>query len=141
MKTLLRNVLAVVVGLFMGGLVNMGLVMLGSHLVPPPPGVNVGDPHSIAAHISEFDHRHFLFPFLAHALGTLVGAGVAFLIGSRHRWIPVWVIGLMFLAGGIAAATMIPAPTWFILLDLLVAYLPMAWLGATLAQRASGSRG
>jgi hypothetical protein len=140
MKTLLRNMLAIVVGLFVGGAVNMGLVMLGPHLVPPPPGVDVTDAQSIAAHIGEFSPRHFLFPFLAHALGTLVGAAVAFLIGFRYRWIPVWIIGLMFLAGGIMAATMIPAPIWFILLDLLVAYLPMAWLGARLAQRISGHR-
>lgn len=30
---------------------------------------------------------------------------------------------------------MIPAPTWFIALDLVVAYIPMAWLGLTLANR------
>jgi hypothetical protein len=30
---------------------------------------------------------------------------------------------------------MIPAPTWFIALDLLAAYLPMAWLGLLLADR------
>ena len=28
-----------------------------------------------------------------------------------------------------AASFMIPAPTWFIALDLLAAYIPMAWLG------------
>lgn len=39
-----------------------------------------------------------------------------------------WVIGGGFLAGGVAAAFMIPAPAWFIALDLLLAYLPMAWL-------------
>lgn len=138
MKTLLRNVLAVVLGLVVGGVVNMGLVMAGAHLVPPPADVNINDARSIAAHIGEFGPKHFLFPFLAHALGTLVGAAVAFLIGFRHRWIAAWVVGLMFLAGGIGAATMIPAPIWFILLDLVVAYLPMAWLGGTLVQRVSG---
>ncbi len=138
MKILLRNVLAVVIGLVIGSLVNMGVLMGGAHLVPPPTGVNVGDPQSIAAHIGEFGPMHFLVPFLAHALGTLAGAAVAFLIGFRHRWIAAWVVGLVFLAGGIVAATMIPAPIWFILLDLLVAYLPMAWLGTTLVQRVSG---
>jgi hypothetical protein len=29
----------------------------------------------------------------------------------------------------VAASFLIPAPVWFIVLDLLAAYLPMAWLG------------
>jgi len=49
-----------------------------------------------------------------------------------------WVVGALGLAGGIAAARMIPAPTWFVVLDLVVAYLPMAWLGGLLA--AGGGR-
>lgn len=47
--------------------------------------------------------------------------------------------GVLYLCGGIAASLMIPAPAWFIALDLLLAYLPMAWLavwlGTRLAQR------
>jgi hypothetical protein len=30
---------------------------------------------------------------------------------------------------------MIPAPSWFIALDLLAAYLPMAWLGVRIGAR------
>lgn len=30
---------------------------------------------------------------------------------------------------------MIPAPKWFIALDLVAAYLPMAWLGLSIANR------
>jgi hypothetical protein len=30
---------------------------------------------------------------------------------------------------------MIPAPTWFIALDLLAAYIPMAWLGIQIGTR------
>jgi hypothetical protein len=35
----------------------------------------------------------------------------------------------------VAASFMIPAPAWFIALDLLVAYLPMAWLATQLGAR------
>jgi len=45
------------------------------------------------------------------------------------------VVGALFLAGGIAASFMIPAPTWFIVLDLVGAYIPMAWLGARIGSR------
>jgi len=37
--------------------------------------------------------------------------------------------------GGIGAVAMIPAPLWFSVLDLLLAYLPAAWLGHWLVAR------
>lgn len=78
---------------------------------------------------------HFVPPFLAHALGTLVGALLAFLIAASHPKVFAYVIGAAFLAGGIAVSFMIPAPAWFIATDILVAYIPMAWLGIQLGQR------
>ena len=45
-----------------------------------------------------------------------------------------------FLAGGIAAARMIPAPAWFVVLDLAAAYVPMAFLGALLGRRLAGPK-
>lgn len=43
------------------------------------------------------------------------------------------VVGGLHFVGGVAAAFMIPVPTWFVVLDLTVAYLPMAWLGGRIA--------
>jgi hypothetical protein len=130
MNPFLRSVLAIVLGLAVGGSVNMGLVILSPHVIPPPAGVDVRDATSLRASIHLFEPKHFLFPFLAHALGTLCGAAVAYTVAVRRRLFMSLVIGAVFLAGGIAAARMIPAPTWFIAVDLLFAYLPMAWLGA-----------
>lgn len=79
--------------------------------------------------------QHFVFPFLAHAGGTLFGALVAYLVAATRRFALSHVIGALFLAGGIAAARMIPAPMWFIVLDLLVAYIPMAWLATRIGRR------
>jgi hypothetical protein len=135
MPSLLRNILAVVVGLVIGGFVNMALVTLSPSLIPPPAGVDVNDPASLAKGIQLFEPRHFIMPFLAHALGTLVGALVAYLIAATYRLQMAYVIGAIFLCGGVAASFMIPAPAWFIALDLLAAYLPMAWLGVQLGRR------
>jgi hypothetical protein len=135
MKNILRFFLAVLVGLLVGGVVNMALVITGPHVFPPPPGVDVADPKSLAAGIHLLEPKHFLFPFLAHALGTLVGALVGHLIASTQRGVVAAVIGVMFLIGGISAVYMIPAPAWFGALDLIVAYLPMAWLGARIGSR------
>ena len=127
--TILRNILAVVIGLVIGGLVNMSLVVIGPHVIPTPAGVNMTNTQSLTASIHLLKPQHFVFPFLAHALGTLVGALVAFLIAASYRSVLSYVIGALTLVGGIAASILIPAPIWFKVLDLAVAYIPMAWLG------------
>lgn len=135
MKIILRNSLAVLVGLILGSLANMAFVVAGPHVFPPPPGVNMSDAESLAAGVHLLAPKHFLFPFLAHAAGAVVGALVAHVAAATHRTALAFVIGALFLVGGMLTATMIPAPSWFIALDLVVAYLPMAWLGILLARR------
>jgi hypothetical protein len=141
MPTLLRNVIAVVAGVVIGGVVNSALVMLSPSIVAPPAGVDVNDAESLRRSIHLFEPRHFVMPFLAHALGTLAGALVAYLIAATHKLPVALVIGAVFLLGGIAASFMIPAPAWFIAADLLLAYLPMAWLAARIGARFPGATG
>jgi hypothetical protein len=135
MPNLLRNALAVVAGIVVGGAVNMALVTLGPSLIPPPAGVDVGSVEGLSRGMHLLEPRHFVVPFLAHAVGTLVGALVAYAIAASHKAHLAYVIGVVFLCGGVAASVMIPAPAWFIALDLLAAYLPMAWLGIRIGVR------
>ncbi len=137
MVKLLRNLLALLAGLVIGGLVNMAIITFGPLLIPPPAGVDLSTTEGLAQSIHLFEPRHFLMPFLAHALGTLVGAVVAYLMAASHKAGFAWAIGVLFLAGGVAACFMIPAPAWFMAADLLLAYLPMAWLGIRLGARVS----
>ena len=108
------------------GAVNSALITLGPSLIPPPAGVDVTDAASLSAGIHRFEPRHFVMPFLAHAVR------IAFAVGA------------VFLCGGVAARFMIPAPAWFVALDLLAAYVPMAWLGvrigASLRRAPGGAR-
>lgn len=138
MQHWVRNVAAVVAGLVVGSAVNMAIVAVGPAIAPPPAGVDPTTAEGLAAGIHLFQPRHFVAPFLAHALGTFAGAFVAFLVAGSRRAAFAWTLGVLFLAGGIAAATMIPAPAWFIAVDLLLAYLPMAWLAILVARRITG---
>lgn len=63
-----------------------------------------------------------LFPALA------TGAIAALIAGSRKMTMAL-IMGTLHLLGRMTAAFMIPAPTWFAILDLAAAYLTMAWLG------------
>ena len=135
MIKVLRNILAILVGIAVGGFVNMALVTLGPSLIPPPEGVDVTNAESLGKAIHLFEPRHFIMPFLAHAAGTLTGALAAYLIAASYKVQLAYVIGVVFLCGGVAASFMIPAPFWFIALDLLLAYLTMAWLGIQAGSR------
>jgi hypothetical protein len=132
MPTLLRNALAVIAGIVIGGVINGGLVRIGPSIIPTPPGIDVTNPESLAANIHLLQPKHYVFPFLAHALGTLAGALVAYLLSASHRARMAYVVGAFYLIGGIVASFLIPAPAWYIVLDLLAAYLPMAWLATAM---------
>lgn len=140
MPPLLRNILAVVAGFVVGSGVNMVLITLGPTLIPPPAGADMASAEGLAAAIQLLEPRHFVMPFLAHALGTFAGALVAYLLGATHKAKLAYAVGVIFLCGGVAASLMIPAPAWFIALDLLVAYLPMAWLATRLGLRLQTGR-
>lgn len=131
----LRTALALVLGIVIGGGVNMAIVMLGPALIPAPPGADMTTAEGLKAAMPLLEPKHFLMPFLAHALGTLAGALAGAMIAAARRTVVAYVIGAFFLAGGIAASVMIPAPAWFKALDLVVAYLPMAWLGLSIVNR------
>jgi hypothetical protein len=133
MNANLRNVLAVIAGVVIGGVVNMGIITLSGTLIPPPEGVNPNDLESIKANIHLYQPIHFLMPWLAHALGSFCGALIASLLAASRKMAFAIGIGGWTMVGGIAAAYMIPAPTWFIVADLALAYIPMAFLAGKLA--------
>ena len=119
-------------GVIVGGLVNSGLIAIGPMIVPPPDGVDMTTVEGMSAGMHLLGPANFAVPLMAHALGTFVGALVAYFVAVSHKTLAVYFIGVLYLIGGIVASTMIPAPVWFIVLDLLVAYLPMSWLALTL---------
>ncbi|MDO9075243.1 MAG: hypothetical protein Q7U73_18460 [Rubrivivax sp.] len=131
--------LAVVVGFVLGSVVNMALISVSGKVIPPPTGADITTMEGLKASLHLFEPRHFIFPFLAHALGTLVGALIACWLAPGKSPLPAYIVGGLFLLGGIANAVMLPAPSWFIAADLVLAYVPAAWLGQTLARRMSGS--
>jgi len=130
-----KNILAVIAGVVVGSLVNMVLVNIGPSVVPLPKGADISTMENLRASMKMFTPVNFIFPFLAHALGTLVGAFIAGRFAASHHVKFAIGIGVFFLMGGIAAASMLGGPLWFNVADLLLAYIPMGFLGATLAGR------
>jgi hypothetical protein len=134
MNTIAKNVLAVISGVVAGSVINMGLINVGPILVPLPEGADVSNMDSLRDSMKLFTPLNFLFPFLAHALGTLGGAFVAAKIAASHPLMFAMGIGVFFLIGGATMVSMLGGPMWFNVADLLLAYLPMGYLGGVLGR-------
>jgi hypothetical protein len=135
MNTIVRNILAVIAGIVAMFVTKMAMITLGMAIFPPPPGSDMSTPEGIAAALPQMGLQHFIAPFLDHALGSLVGGLVAALVAGSHKMIFALAMGVLHLIGGVAAVYLIPAPLWFEALDLIVCYIPMAWLGGKLGNR------
>lgn len=132
MNPVLRNILAVLTGIFGGSIINMALVEAG-HSIFPIAGLDPTDMEAYAEIMPSLDFKYFVFPFLAHAFGTLVGAAIAGFIGVNIKMRVALIVGIFFFLGGVTINIMLPGPTWFAAVDILLAYLPMAWLGGKMA--------
>jgi hypothetical protein len=60
---ILRNILAVIAGLIVGGMVNMGIVMISGSIIPPPEGVDLSNIEGMREAMPLMEFRHFIMPF------------------------------------------------------------------------------
>ncbi|WP_442787846.1 hypothetical protein [Flavobacterium suncheonense] len=133
MNPIVRNILAVITGIIVGSVVNMALISLGHAIIPLPEGADVSTIEKMKESVHLFGSEQFIFPFIAHALGTLAGAFAAAKLAATSKMRIALGIGVYFLIAGIYMCFLMPAPVWFMALDVLVAYIPMAYLGGKLA--------
>ena len=122
MKTIFKNILAILGGVVIGMVVNMGLIITGNQLIPFEDDMN-------PMNAMNWELKYFIFPFLAHAIGTLSGAYIAAKFSASYHMLFAICIGIFFLSGGISMVFILPAPVWFVVVDLVLAYIPMGWLG------------
>ena len=122
MNSIIKNILALIGGGLVGMVANMGLIITGNQLIPFSENIN-------PMNAMNWEIKYFIFPFLAHAIGTLSGAFIAAKFSASYHMLFAICIGIFFLSGGISMVVILPAPIWFIVIDLVFAYLPMGWLG------------
>ena len=132
MGNIIRNGLSVIIGFIIGALVNMLVLQLGMALIPPPSGFDMNSSQGLSEALKVMEFKHCISPFLAHALGTFVGAMVAVKIAVNHHAVFAYVVGSFFFAGGFYMVLILNAPMWFNVSDLILAYFPMAWLALKL---------
>jgi hypothetical protein len=125
----MRSAIAIGVGLLVGMLTITVVEALGRALYPLPPGIDRYDPESLKTVITTLPLGWFVFVLLAWALGAMHGGGFAAYLSRGPRVLHGLIVGAVQMACGIYEAVVIPYPTWFAVVGVLL-FLPCAYIGA-----------
>lgn len=107
-----RRIVATLAGFVVGGVVIAGIEWLGHRAFPLPPGIDPQDPVSLAANAALIPAGSMATVVLAWFVGTLSAVAVAARLVPEARRGIAMVLGLLFLAAGVANLVMIPSPVW-----------------------------
>ena len=135
MKGVFLNLLVFVACVFAGGIANGLIINYSGTIIPPPVGSNLTTEEGLKAAMAIMEPKHFIMPFLAHAIGSLVGAFFVTLFMKDRKLFRALLVGFLFFLGGAWMVFELPSPLWFDAVDLGLAYIPMAWLGYKMAYR------
>jgi hypothetical protein len=134
---ILKRTTVIFIAIFSGAMLNGAIINISNKVISPPKGFDLKTMEGLQAAMPHMGPEHFVFPFLAHALGTLIAAILISRFLTSQQLIFSMMAGILFLMGGVSMVVMLPTtPIWFVLLDLIVAYVPMAYLGYRLGKRA-----
>jgi hypothetical protein len=133
---ILKRTTVIFIAIFSGAMLNGAIINISNMVISPPKGFDLKTMEGLQAAMPHMGPEHFVFPFLAHALGTLIAAILISRFLTSQQLIFSMMAGILFLMGGVSMVVMLPTtPIWFVLLDLIVAYIPMAYLRYKLAFR------
>ena len=131
---IMRNAIALLAAIVLGGLVVLLVQSISLALYPPPADLDWQDADQVNDFISGLPTGAFLIVLLSHLGGALVAGWTCGLI-VRRKWLGGAIaLGVFFTLAGISNLLAIPHPTWFAIVD-TVGYLPCAVLGLTVGAR------
>ena len=97
MNSTIRNILAGIIGFILGSILNMLIIHYGPSIIPVPEGVDNSSMEKFKATFHLLKPINFLIPFLAHAIGTFIGAYIAVKICVSHHLKFAMIISALFL--------------------------------------------
>ncbi|MCH9654320.1 MAG: hypothetical protein K0U86_18725 [Planctomycetes bacterium] len=139
---MIRNIMAVVIGIIAGSAFNMAIVTVSHGMYPLPEGIDPNDFDAFKAHVEAhgMPTGALIMVLLAHAGGSFVSGFVCGLIAKRAWYAAAIGLGILWTCGGIAMLMMLPSPIWFAVTDVAL-YIPAAiagvWLGGALTGRSA----
>jgi len=111
--SIVRSVVAVVLGLIAAMFFIVGVEGVSSILHPFPPGFDPTSYDDMKAHVARFPAWVLLLAVAAWGLGTFVSSWLATRLGSGRHPAHGIVVGSILLAAAVANMLMLPYPVWF----------------------------
>ena len=135
---MLRNIIAVIVGLLTGMIVHMALLFLNTTIFPLPEGISMMDPEAskdpaFIAYVANMPAMGYIGVMIAHLSQTFIGGLVVGRMARSHHIVLAMVIGVLTLIGGVVNLIDLPHP-WWMWLEVPL-YLITAWYGAKRTMR------
>ena len=127
---MIRDAIAVVVGLATGFVLVYAIQKIGHSIYPPSKTLDINDVEAMRAYISQLPLLALLFPIISYFFGALGGSLVACAVGTARPVVFAGTIGLILLAFTIANLIRVPHPHWFSAFAIAVVIV-----GALLAMR------
>ena len=130
---MLRNVGAVFVGMFVGGVLNMAIIMANMALFPAPEGLDFNDAVAMADYIASLPQAGFILPWVAHLTQALVGGWIAARLGASRPVLLAMIVAVLTMLGGVANMLQYAGPWW--MYSEFPLYLAAGWAAGTVEQR------
>jgi len=127
---MIRNLIAVIVGLGAGVTFNMVFVFINLEFFPMPAGVSMDDQDSFNAWLETLPDTAFLLPVVAHLAQAFGGGWIAARLCASRPLEMAMVIGGLSMIGGILNLNQIPHPGW--MWGELPFYLLLAWVAGNI---------
>jgi len=130
---MLRNLLSVVGGAFVG--MNIGRLLGGysAKKYPMPDTVEPTDPEAYFNFLQSLPSEAFYIILAAHALGSFVAAIIAGRIAESNKKKMAMITVFVMFVLTIALAMMVPNPRWFVVSDIIVVLLA-GWIGTMMVK-------
>lgn len=132
-NALVRQVLGVIAGVIVGGLVVFVVELIGHSLFPPPAGTDLSDPEAVKRLISTLPTGALIMVLVGWLLGSFAGAWTANRIARTT--IAGWIVAGLFVLLTAYNFTIIPHPAWMMAAGIAI---PLA--AAATASRAGTRR-
>jgi hypothetical protein len=124
----IRNIVAVLVGLVAATLVVMMADQMSHIIHPPPSHLNFNDKEAFEKYMQNVPVQAFMVMMAGWILSSFAGGLVTTLIQTEKKiWLAL-ITGGILMAGALANQFMIPHPGWMMVCT-LVFYIPSAYLG------------
>jgi hypothetical protein len=137
MRSVLRNIAAVVVGFIAASIVMMVVEFINGHVLYPRLGqaaAGLKDRASIQALFASAPIGSFIVVIIGWALGSFAGGWVTAKLSKAITTRPILILGILLTLAGFSNNLMLAPPLWFWIISLLV-FIPAAYAGARLSGR------